>query len=543
MLRTTDFLLGPPRLTDAHIASLFARIDQPDAKDRQFVDRLRYWCRVAGVDDANALSQMIWETDDMKAPRWNRDLNPAGIGITGDATIQPFRITNADEAARVMVQAIYAMPSKQWHPAVPMPEGAVSWMNGVWLPKVRHPRYPATVTQVQHQHIQYQIPGEPFTRATWAADDAYMGHVTRFNAYVPGVPDQSSITPTPEKPPMADLIFGRVPHPPFVDLIVDNRFWQDLGPRRAVGVCQHSMVGTLRGSYTYILPGGGGQALWDYSVGGATDGANDGVIWRHNDPKGRRAGWANGGSDGLEGDGPLFVRTLGIDAINRDLVSIERSDGGNYQSQPMSPKQFESIAQLTAYWFDQARVPWNTYPVNPNVGCVTHMIHKEFATKDCPFPPVYNEISRLQDRVRAILKAAQTVAPDAGNELPPEQPIEQDHDRYPNGWTAAALKDQWGVLPRVNPGGSVTSLHFAVTKNPIAAIANAWIARGAADGITTISDLPKPQLWQVIAVDEDTKSDLITFEGGREAWQLWRPNKWVPWTWTDERALKAKAAG
>jgi hypothetical protein len=47
----------------------------------------------------------------------------------------------------------------------------------------------------------------------------------------------------------------------------------------------------------------------------------------------------------------------------------------------------------------------------------------------------------------------------------------------------------------------------------------------------------------VIAVDEDTKSDLITFEGGREAWQLWRPNKWVPWTWTDERALKAKAAG
>lgn len=533
-LRITDTLLGAPRLTDAHIASLFARIDQPDAKDRQFVDRLRYWCKVAGVDDANALSQWLWETDNARAPRWNNDLNPAGIGITGDATIQPFTITNADEAARVMVQAIYAMVKKEWHPGVPMPPGAVSWMNGVWLPKVRDPRYPPNVSQVKDQNIIYSG-----NRATWAADDAYMGHVQRFNALIPGVPDQVT-QPQPEEP-MADLVFGRVPHPPFVDLIVSNSYWQDLGPRRALGVCQHSMVGTLSGSYNYIKPGGGGRALWDYSVGGSTDGANDGVIWRHNDPKGRRAGWANGGSDGLEGDGPLFVRTLGIDAINRDLVSIERSDGGNYQSQPMSPKQFESIAQLTAYWFDQARVPWDRFPFNPNVGCVTHMIHKEFATKDCPFPPVYNEITRLQDRVRAILKAAQTAAVDDGTELPPEQPIEQDHDRYPNGWKPADLKDQWGVLPRINPGGSVTSLHFAVTKNPIAAIANAWVHRGAADGITNVKDLPKPQLWQVNAIDDDTKSDLITFEGGRDAWQLWRPNKWVPWTWIDEAALKAKA--
>jgi hypothetical protein len=339
------------------------------------------------------------------------------------------------------------------------------------------------------------------------------------------------------------VTFGNVPHPEYVDLIVNNSSWNDLGPRRALGVCQHSMVGGLQGSYNYIKPGGGGRALWDYSVGGATDGVNDGVIWRHNDPRGRRSGWANGGSDGLEGDGPLFVRTLGIDAINRDLVSIERSDGGKYQTQPMSPKQFEAIAQLTAFWFDQARVPWDRFPFNPNVGCVTHMIHKEFATKDCPFPPVYNEITRLQDRVRAILKAAQTqVPPDQlPIELPVEQPIEQDHDRYPNGWTAKALKDQWGVLPRINPGGSTTNLHFAVTKNPIAAIANAWVHRGADDGITKISDLPKPQLWRVMQTDADTKSDIITFEGGRDAWMLFRPNIWVPWTWIDERALAGKA--
>lgn len=332
--------------------------------------------------------------------------------------------------------------------------------------------------------------------------------------------------------------FGRIVHPPFVDLIVNNPYWNDLGQRKPVGVCQHSMVGSLRGSYNYIN-GGGGQALWDYSIGGATDGENDGVIWRHNDPRGRRSGWANGGSDGLEGDGPLFVRTLGINAINRDLVSIERSDGGKYATQPMSPAQFEAMALLTAYWFDQAKVPWDKYPLNPNVGCVTHMIHKEFATKDCPFPPVYSEIDRLQNRVRAILKSAQTEAPVVEDVAPPE-PIVQDHERYPNGWKPADLKEQWGILPRINPGGSVTNLHFAVTKNPIAAIANAWVARGAQDGIKRIADLPRPQLWRVLETDHDTKSDIITFEGGRDAWMLWRPHTRVPWTWVDERALREK---
>jgi len=80
-----------------------------------------------------------------------------------------------------------------------------------------------------------------------------------------------------------------------------------------------------------------------YGVGGSTDGPQwDGVILRWNDPRGRRSAWANGGSDGLEGDGPLFVRTRGVNAINRDLVSIERSDGAN-PATPVSAKQAESI--------------------------------------------------------------------------------------------------------------------------------------------------------------------------------------------------------
>src|SRR5690606_35054844 len=114
----------------------------------------------------------------------------------------------------------------------------------------------------------------------------------------------------------------------------------------------------------------------------------------------------NGGSDDLEGDGPAFVRRLGIAAINRDLVSIERSDGGIEQT-PMSLKQFEAICALTAHWFDVARVPWDRFPVNPAFGVSTHMLHYEFASKDCPFRPVVSRIADIQNRVRQILKAGQ----------------------------------------------------------------------------------------------------------------------------------------
>jgi hypothetical protein len=172
------------------------------------------------------------------------------------------------------------------------------------------------------------------------------------------------------------LTFGNVSHPPFVDRLIpdwQNSAWDDLGSRRPIGVCQHSMVGSLWGTDAFFRLGSGSVGLTDYGIGGATDGPQwDGVIFRWNDPRGHthqnvnydgitgkvsknRAGWANGGADGLEGDGPLFVRTFGTHAINTKLVSIERSDGGDIAT-PMSPKQFESICALTAYWFDYAKV-------------------------------------------------------------------------------------------------------------------------------------------------------------------------------------------
>lgn len=324
---------------------------------------------------------------------------------------------------------------------------------------------------------------------------------------------------------MTNLLFGRVPHPTYVDrLIPDNQTyaWDNLGTRRALGVCQHSMIGSLKGTDQYFRQGAAG--LTDYGIGGSTDGALDGVIYRWNDPKGYRSPWANGGSDGLEGDGPMFVRTLGVNAINRDLVSIERSDGGNINT-PMSAKQFESICQLTAYWFDQAKVPWDTFPLNPAVGIVTHMEHFEFATKACPFDPVRSQIKVIQDRIRAIMKAAQVVT------IPVPTPPVVVPDKWPNGWTTAALAIQFGkvleiTIDKKNEVASTRMLPF--DENGV--LSNAWVQRAVEEGITEVKRIPKPT-HITLAKSKDGMSsstfhvprsgykDWIAFKGdGNSAW-------------------------
>jgi hypothetical protein len=445
MLRVTDYLLGPPRVSDAHIATLLGKLDGPDAKDQQFIMLLRHYCEVAGVDDANAISQVIWETDSLRAPRWNRDLNPAGIGITGDETAQPFTIANVDEAARLFVQCIYSMVKKAWHPGVPIPEKARSWMDGIWLKKVRHPLYPKGVEQVNDQHIIYYIDGD--MKATWAADAAYMGHVQRFNAMIPGVPDQSSVTlptePEPEEPTMPEtIVFGRVPRPPMTVRLAKkygdgHGYTQLSAPRRLVGACDHITDGY--GSLDFYAD--------FFSIGGEreADALVDFVIDRSggcimlNDPFGTRSPWANGRADGLEGDGVAFVNTLGLNAVNDRLASIEHV---GVSPDAMTAPQLERSAQLKAWLFDQGKVPYTTFPVNPNVGIVTHLQHFEFATKPCPGPGIRAQTAQLQARIIEIMKQfqlAETPAP------PPDPAPEPPVSIYPPGMTLQLAKRLYGT--------------------------------------------------------------------------------------------------
>jgi hypothetical protein len=280
------------------------------------------------------------------------------------------------------------------------------------------------------------------------------------------------------------------------------------------------MVGTLWGTDAYFRSGA--PALTDYGIGGSTDGPEwDGIILRWNDPLGRRSGWANGGSDGLEGDGPLFVRTLGINAINRDLVSIERSDGKDVNT-PVSPKQFESMCALTAYWFDQAKVPWNQFPLNPHVGggIVTHFLHKEFATKGCPWAAVEDRIDAFQDRIRTILKLAQT-----GKDGPIASPVrpKPDHDWWPQGYELNVLRERFGGLVRHGPAGKVRIMGF----DPTGVISNAWVARGVTEHLNA-RQLPKALDWWSHPNGTGGGTDLITFDRG---WILLHPDQHVTWRW------------
>lgn len=333
--------------------------------------------------------------------------------------------------------------------------------------------------------------------------------------------------------------FGNVSHPPFVDRLIPDRetmAWDDLGPRRPVGACQHSMLGTLWGTDGYFRRGTKSTGLTDYGIGGSTDGAEwDGVILRWNDPLGKemaisrggasgyvspdRAPWANGGSDGLEGDGPAFVRRLGVAAINRDLVSIERSDGGSVAT-PMSRKQFESICALTAHWFDRARVPWDQFPLNPAVGIVTHMMHFEFATKGCPFPPVVDRIDEIQNRVRDILRSGQTVA---GEVTPSPQPRTPHRPWWPQGYDLDQVRERFGKLTRHREGVPPTDAPFDAR----GVISNAWIARGVEEQ-RTVPQLPRAFDWWELEGSNDRQIDVVTFGDG---WTLMRPDRYVAWSW------------
>lgn len=230
------------------------------------------------------------------------------------------------------------------------------------------------------------------------------------------------------------MAFGNVPHPPFEDRPISNPNGSfDLGSRRSiVGTCVHRMDGTLMGTDSFFrndFP----EALTDYGIGGALDGARDGVIFRWLNPTGRIVPIASGPFDGPEGDGPAFVNVYGGGAINSRLVSIENSGcSGRPDASPfcqgkpetdVTAAQFESLCQLVAFWHDQIEVPWDQFPINPATGVNTQMQHFEFAKKACPFPILRGLTSAYQARVKEIMRAAQGEDDVTFEPFPEDRPI------------------------------------------------------------------------------------------------------------------------
>lgn len=219
---------------------------------------------------------------------------------------------------------------------------------------------------------------------------------------------------------MADLVFGKVPHPFYQDrYIANSTAWNDLGKRTIRACVWHRMYGTLWGTDTYFRNEAAGKALTDYGVGvTATDGANNaGVILRWNDPNGRRAPWASGPVSNPIDDGAAFVNLYGVNGVNRDAVSIEISGNG---ATALDAKARAAVVGITAYWADQYKVPWDQFPAVPNEGRSFVMWHGEIydgKRNSCPGAVVQAATDGMIAEIKAILKQYQT-----GTTTEPDEP-------------------------------------------------------------------------------------------------------------------------
>jgi hypothetical protein len=313
------------------------------------------------------------------------------------------------------------------------------------------------------------------------------------------------------------ITFGKVPKPPILEMICDKPYdgagFTRVSPRVIVGTCEHITAGGGSIEFYQKFFSTGGEraldALVDFVVG------TDGRIGMLNDPWGTRMPWANGGSDGLEGDGPAFVATFGVYGINANLASIEHVGDG---TTPWPDVQWKSSVALTAWLFDQAKVAWDSYPVNQNYGVVTHMLHFEFATKPCPGPYLRDNIDRYQADVRAILKQHQAV--DAPAPVPtPEPPKPEPVSIYPKGMTEKKAIQYFGKM-RDHTATPVKERGF----NAKGAISLAWLERGAKE-----KAYPEARdRYRVEHTPGDVVLELVTFGNG---WLLLRRGDRGGWEW------------
>lgn len=234
--------------------------------------------------------------------------------------------------------------------------------------------------------------------------------------------------------------FGRVRHPGYTDRLIpdsQNMAWNNLGPRQPKGVVYHRQVGFNWGTDGHFrtfanarATGNGG--LTDYGVERTT-----GEILRWNDPLGKahpgcspnRAGWASGPWESPPGgDGHAFVNKFSVNAINRDLISIE-IDGMYGDS--IADAALQEIAGLTAYWADQCKIPWDDFPTNPHTGLVFTYWHSEFQNhKPCPGDVVRGLTGQFIERTKRMLQQYQEEDTFAD---PPTPPAYDGTDKTENG--------------------------------------------------------------------------------------------------------------
>lgn len=283
-------------------------------------------------------------------------------------------------------------------------------------------------------------------------------------------------------PPATGLVYGKVPLPTINVRDISgslNTAWDDLGPRKAMFVVLHRMIGTLWGTDSYFRddPYGRTHARTDYGMDHLS-----GETLRWTNPLGNMSPWASGPWTAPPGDGLALVAKYGISAINRDGVSIEIA--GSY-SDPVSATTKNQLARLIAYWADQSLIPWDKWPISPRTGLTFIYWHSEFnGGKDCPGPTVKGYTNQLIEDVRAVLKtwqgaggtATTPALPNPATPPPTQPPVIV----IPPGVTVAQLAGRFGTVTLVGDGGDNPTR--TVTYTTDGSISSVWAARGTATG-------------------------------------------------------------
>ncbi len=235
------------------------------------------------------------------------------------------------------------------------------------------------------------------------------------NAYIDKVVAQlNTYFETPATPPSSELTFGLVPNPGIINRIIpgtvgggawvpvgNNSAWDNLGPRLFRGIALHIMEGTLEGTDQYFRNQARSSALTDFGVGVSST-RGDGTIYQWNALSQNRAGWASGPYNGPEGDGPAFVNKYGVNAINRDLRSIEIA---GYVGEVIPDVRIQAVIKLMAYLVDQAGISYKEWPFKDGLTLV--YAHREFAQKSCPGDYIMGKIDYIIAEVGKILKQYQ----------------------------------------------------------------------------------------------------------------------------------------
>lgn len=349
---------------------------------------------IYGVDAAILVAQSAHETDNWRSAYWKQQRNPAGLGAFDDGTYVGGVFPNGTVAAQAQFAHMLA------YLGIDAPDDLAR--TDPRYSAVRPAGFWGSVTRISD-----------LGRGRWATDQDYATKLAaKGNAIYPQISDHIPLITLPAEEPSMSLTFGKVPHPPYQNRPIwkpEGAGQNNLGKRSVKGVVWHRILGSLWGTDQHFRQAGV-NALTDYGVGvKAQDGvANAGLILRWNDPLGFQSGWASGKVIAPWGDGAAFVNKYGLNAVNRDQVSIEVS---GFYGTALDEAARNAIAGITAYWADQDGIPWDVFPIRPQDGFSFVRWHQEFTgpqEKVCPGEVVMNETNALIERTRAILKRYQT---------------------------------------------------------------------------------------------------------------------------------------